>query len=412
MKKFLSVLLGIVLLFPLLLSAEVAREQADSIALEYIQSEVTWEHVLLRNDNPPSENGSTSVAWTNSALHPESLSVEYSCWAYCIDAPNVNVPHAILFLFVNREDGSLLEVKSRQAAGASLEGWTEVAKKTASGKMLTDSKVWRMDGGYACPQSDSCFCRSGIKTIKMDGTAILNNVEYAKATSSWSFAPDVWKTEAYIREAPDGKVYFYAEKCGKEFLLYDFDLQVGDSVILMDYFISECSLNEQGETTQGASYVYAVTEVDSAAYNQVKRKYLKLRGERKLFWIEGVGDITGLLYPSAARSGVSQLKDCYVGDDLLFLNDNPEYCFINAEEYQTANVSSINYGALRVFADRQNILHISNAKNTSLSIYDMQGRMLQAIHPNSDSYEADVSTLPSGVYIIGSKNTYVKFLKQ
>jgi hypothetical protein len=187
--------------------------------------------------------------------------------------------------------------------------------------------------------------------------------------------------------------------------MYDFDLQTGDKVILRDYLVTECDLNEQGETEQGESYIYTVTEVDSVVYNQVKRKYLKLQGAMELFWIEGVGDIMGLLYHSVAWTGVApQLKDCYVGDELFFLNDNPEYCF------ETTGIDDVNYDTRCIFVDEKKILHISNAKNTLLHIYDVQGRKLQTVYPDSDNYETDISILSRGSYIIGNKKFHTKFL--
>jgi hypothetical protein len=115
-------------LFPLSLSAEVTREQADAIILEYIQNEVTWNYVLVRNNNLPGEDGKISVTWNNSSLHVESLNVEYPCWVYCIYNPTVDGLHTILFLFVSKEDGSLLEVKNKQAYGANVENWMVIAE--------------------------------------------------------------------------------------------------------------------------------------------------------------------------------------------------------------------------------------------------------------------------------------------
>jgi hypothetical protein len=138
MKKFRFILFNIVLLFPLLLFAEVTREPADAIVLEYIQNEITWDYILLRNDNPPNEEGSVSVTWVNNDLNAESLSVEYPCWVYFICNPNVNGPYTILFLFINKEDGSLLEVKNKRAFGKNLENWTEM--KTSSIERVNNSR--------------------------------------------------------------------------------------------------------------------------------------------------------------------------------------------------------------------------------------------------------------------------------
>jgi hypothetical protein len=125
MKKLRFILFSTALLFPLLLSAEITRDQADAIVLEYIQNEVTWNYILLRNDNPPNEDGSISIAWQN--YHAESLSIEYPCWAYLVQSTHINGPHIVLFLFISKTDGSLLEVKNKRAFAANIENWTEIA---------------------------------------------------------------------------------------------------------------------------------------------------------------------------------------------------------------------------------------------------------------------------------------------
>jgi hypothetical protein len=132
MKGLQFTFFSIALLFPLSLSAEITRDQADATVLEYIQNEVTEDYILLRNDNPLDEDGRTSITWNNSSLHAESLNVEYPCWVYCLYNSNVTAPRTLLFLFVNKADGSLLTVKNRQASGANSENWTEIARTGAT----------------------------------------------------------------------------------------------------------------------------------------------------------------------------------------------------------------------------------------------------------------------------------------
>jgi hypothetical protein len=130
MKKLRLTLFIIALLFSLSLSAEITKEQADTVVLEYIQNEVTWSYVLVRNENPPSEDGKTSVTWNNRFLHAESLCIEYPCWVYSVYNPTVDDPYTILFLFIGKENGNLLEVKSKQAYGADVRNWTVITTKT------------------------------------------------------------------------------------------------------------------------------------------------------------------------------------------------------------------------------------------------------------------------------------------
>jgi hypothetical protein len=131
MKKLQFILFGIALLFPLSLQAEITREQSDTIVFEYIQEEVTGDYVLLRSDNPPGEDGRTTISWVNSAHRVESASVEYPCRAYCLYNPNIDAPRTVLFLFINREDGNLLALKNKQAFGMNPKDWTEIARSGA-----------------------------------------------------------------------------------------------------------------------------------------------------------------------------------------------------------------------------------------------------------------------------------------
>jgi hypothetical protein len=125
-------IISFLLIAPTFLFAQLTGEQGDKIVLEYIQNEVTWDYILSRNDNPPRENGKTTVSWKSKGRsQTDSLTVEYPCWSYFIMNPNVNGPYIILFLFVDKNNGTLLEVKNKQAFGANIENWTFIATNTA-----------------------------------------------------------------------------------------------------------------------------------------------------------------------------------------------------------------------------------------------------------------------------------------
>jgi hypothetical protein len=263
-------------------------------------------------------------------------------------------------------------------------------------KTITDNKVWNIDIGYPCPESEGtiCFCYRGLRTYKTGNHYTFGGKEYTGILSNLdSNDTDEYTIAAYLREE-NNQVFFYSEKCGKEFLMYDFNLQAGDKVILNDYFLAKCDLNEQGETENGGSYLYTAVNIDSVIYNQVKYKRIELQGEMHLYWIEGVGDIMGILYHSAAWGGsVPQLKDCYLGDNLFFLNDNPQYCF-------TTNIQDVNPDRINIFTGENNMLHIINAKEIPLSIYDAQGKKIKSIYPDNDNYEINISYIPKGLYLL------------
>ena len=104
-----------------LLPAQITREQADAIVLEYLKSEVT-PFDLYVNINTPNEEGVTITT-----LKEETIKVKYPCWVYCVTpycakCPTFNAvpPAQFRYLFVKEDNGSLLEVITSNDYGPDL----------------------------------------------------------------------------------------------------------------------------------------------------------------------------------------------------------------------------------------------------------------------------------------------------
>ena len=105
MKKF-TLSLSLLFAWAMSLSAQVTREQADSIVLAHLQNAVTQPYLLYVNTNMPSAEG---IAITTYA--EEAFRAKYACWAYCLNEnPDLNGPSQHRYLFVKADNGSLLEV--------------------------------------------------------------------------------------------------------------------------------------------------------------------------------------------------------------------------------------------------------------------------------------------------------------
>ncbi len=205
----------------------------------------------------------------------------------------------------------------------------EILVSQAENKLLTNNKVWHVEGSYACTLGgyNECYCYVGMLTSKTGNSISINGKQYTEILSN-IYKPDEWEVQAYLREE-NNQIFFYSEKYGREFLMYDFNLKIDDKVILADYLWMRCDLNELSKY-----FTYTVTGVDSVLYNQKKYKRIRLKGNMSLNWIEGIGDITGLLYHSEFFTGQPQLKDCYEADKQVFFNDKPQYCFKNPDDSQ------------------------------------------------------------------------------
>ena len=292
----------------------------------------------------------------------------------------------------------------------------------SSMQTITQGKIWRYESGYTCPEGNEfcVFCYFGIETMKVRDPKTFNGKEYYELiTDEFGYSP-YGTVIAYVREEGK-KIFFYAEECDKEYLMYDFDLNVGDEVFLRDPF-HPTSFYDRGncELTEVDSFQckYKVLEVDSIEYNQVKRKRLKLsfsNGFPDLYdiWVEGIGCMRGIAYPNRLHcfGGEEQLKDCYESDELIFVNENPEHCWV------TTSMNDVRQDLIYIFTDKNNILHIVNAKDIPLTIYNIQGQKIQSVFSDSAHYTTDLSFLPKGLYLLkvydtNGRGSLYKFIKK
>ena len=122
-----------------------------------------------------------------------------------------------------------------------------------------------------------------------------------------------------------------------------------------------------------------------------------------MYWVEGVGAIEGnCFHLSLMMSGITNLKDCYESDQLIFENEEP-FCWFYVSTYDRPEE------LIKIFTNETNILHIVNAKDIPLTMYDIQGRKIKSIFPSDDNYTINASNLPKGLYIVGNETKGIAF---
>src|SRR5574344_1494753 len=153
----------------------------------------------------------------------------------------------------------------------------EILVSQAENKLLTNNKVWHVEGSYACTLGgyNECYCYVGMLTSKTGNSISINGKQYTEILSN-IYKPDEWAVQADLREE-NNQIFFYSEKYGREFLMYDFNLKIDDKVILADYLWMRCDLNDLSKY-----FTYTVTGVDSVLYNQKKYKRIRLKGNMSL----------------------------------------------------------------------------------------------------------------------------------
>lgn len=146
---------------------------------------------------------------------------------------------------------------------------------------------------------------------------IIDGLSYLKVgTKSSPSDPEFVFNNSFMREDSTKKV-FLKQGSGDEFLLYDFGLELGDSITFSSY----CSL--------------MVVAIDSVQLNNGEmRKRYEFEGidtpYTTTYWIEGIGSDLGLLthfFNFCLFDVPAQLLCFYENEELLYPNDPPS-CFL------------------------------------------------------------------------------------
>ena len=212
-----------------------------------------------------------------------------------------------------------------------------------------------------------------------------------------------------------------------EQLIYDFNLNVGDSI---KYNFSGGFFNNNGEMvfSQTCDTFYRkVISIDTVIiFNGSQRRHyiLERTNGYQPFndeWIEGIGSCVwvGLFNPyvtDVATNGDGWTPMCFkVGDEVVYLeNSECEKCFCK-----------LYTGVIRVDADfhsdfpypnpANNILLFTfppnneNPQNENIiKIFEINGRLLQEIQTKSNLFEVNISDLRKGTYIFETMNNEQK----
>jgi hypothetical protein len=262
----------------------------------------------------------------------EILELDYPCWVYYINiTDNTNGK----YLMVKESNGNLLEINTRNDEKPdNLENWRIVYEDIYDYSTITPNKTWYIEHGIPCPEGDGtgCFCYMMTTTIKVGNIRIFNGKEYYELLTENPQYPQQWKVITHVREE-NGQVFFYVENCDREYLLYDYNLNVGDEVYIVDPLLpysheTPCEISEED---MNYLYRYKVADIDVIRYDGIPRKRLRLENYHGHYpygyWVEGIGCMKGITYQISSQlvGTVHQLKDCYELDKLIFENENPQY---------------------------------------------------------------------------------------
>jgi len=241
--------------------------------------------------------------------------------------------------------------------------------------LVKDGGIWR-EGYVVKVEPPDPWLKFTMQWV-MEGDTVFNNQTYKKLYNT-NYGPSILLKTFFggMREDSIGRVYIYTAtnqsppgiilQSQTEYLLYDFSLQVGDTLqVINDWNI-----------------IQTLTSIDSVMIdNQYRKRYIyNAWGQREV--IEGIGSVKGLFFPMVHEFEHGQLLTCYEDADIFW--NNPELfgadCFtVGIEERRQGN-SVISIYPLPVSEKLHVVFEEVPTGDISIRLYDITGRLVEDFH--------------------------------
>ncbi len=252
--------------------------------------------------------------------------------------------------------------------------------------------------------------------IEQEKDTVINNLTYSllyKTSQSAYNTPKGWVISHYrseygaLREDSFKHIYFFDLHDKKEYLIYDFNLQVGDTIPL-------------GYNHKNENYPIVISNIDSILIDTVYRKRFGLSDmssnytEPYAYIIEGIGSKYGLLSDLKWPFEIGNHLDCFgIDGKSLFPYPNGK-CALSKPTSVPENPLTFFNLFPNPTTGRFTIQTQSIFSNGYICVRDVTGRIMHQENLQFPSQQIDISKNPKGLYFVeisnGNNKTVQKLL--
>jgi hypothetical protein len=201
-----------------------------------------------------------------------------------------------------------------------------------------------------------------------------------------------------LRQTNDKRIYYYPMSDTTEHLLYQFGLEVGDTL----------TVHKSGQPT-------TILEIDSVFVGITYRKRYQVQSIQGIFgpeyWIEGIGSTKGLFFPYDGYEFENSFWVCtYQSNGISYQIGQPSAF----NTYCTTSIDAIAIPASsEIFPNpTHDHLNISEAMlKDGYQIFDAFGVNCTKLVSQQAMGVLDIQTLKAGMYFLWSNGRYQRFLK-
>jgi hypothetical protein len=275
---------------------------------------------------------------------------------------------------------------------------------------FANNPVWRQNS--QCNNGGGSLCISNENYVyRVIGDTLINDTTYKKIWKSGvrTFYPagpngvcfntqpeEIQEMAAFLRQ--EGRKIFWRNGFeGQDQLIYNFELQVGDSL-----------------PVNGINFLNDIVVVsrDTILVNGEERLSYQFNNAPVSYYVEGIGHSGGFLQYIPPMLECGHRLHCYGQNDVPLYPINPQ----DECDYTVGIETEIASNEFSIYPNpAQEVLTIelNAAGNKTLEITNMNGQVVEKLNFSETRNQVSISALPAGVYFVkiqnGSAKRFVKF---
>lgn len=267
-------------------------------------------------------------------------------------------------------------------------------------QIVNDNSSWNMLSLYT--KNGLVHIPQHTTKIYFDGDSLLNSKTYKKVfhcfDDEFCLNPIFY---GLIREE-NQKTYFVFSDETKEYLLYDFSVELGD-IIKFDIPGVPMEVEEEFRTFSRQVHSIDYININGVLKKRIKLAYLNSESIVNI-WIENLGSLSNF-YTIDTRVGYSYALSCYFQDnELVYKNPNYSECYYN-NPADIPSVQTVVLDDCYIYSNLvDDILTISSSNNiiSQIEIFDISGKKVYS-HTYKESI--DMSSFSKGLYLLKMYDT-------
>lgn len=257
-------------------------------------------------------------------------------------------------------------------------------------EIVDNQKVWSILTGHCLPD----YTTYTTSFFKFDEDTIIDGKLYQQVFISEDEHQEEWFFFGNFIREENNKVYL-REYFGEEGLIYDFNLQLGDTVVV-------------NNPRSISAVTLVLTEIDSVETTDGYRDRWKLTNDEFMipeYWIEGIGSMGGILNSSTEVFG--GLCGTYIllcqeeSGSTIYMNPEYEQCYYLLLD-DGVDIEAPENAFDIIYSPSSQRIELTFFDNESRRVHltDMNGRKVSQLQSSENNVHLSIKLSSKGLYII------------